>query len=439
MRTSEFSKALNAEIVRDENSNVRAILNAQPTTLTSGTTARAVAENYLRTHGVVLGVALPQLSVLQSRPQTEIGDRGVEYRFEAEKTHSNLSTVVFRQTYLGLPIWEAGISVHVKQELPSPNWLMRMGYWLRYQTTFGRVEAPAIFEVVSSHSTLHGTITVAGLEPRAERLAHMGVAVARAKALEARTLAQQLGITLPDSAYEADSVVIRHQRLMIYRYRAADRVQGFAAPAKPGEETENPLAMPLPAVPSTIADENHYVVSAVYFDLKPKRRTSIHWVALVEIHTQSVLYLEPFAADLGWRRSQARNVRGLVFLADPMTTNNGPGPDGSPHELNLRRELVSLLNLHMTNPQKLSGSNIRVANFQNPSDPAQDFDPPTKPAGADFDFDAATNRFAAVNAYYHCDRFFNLVEELGFTRANYFPGTNFPIEVDHRGTPDDNF
>ena len=59
--------------------------------------------------------------------------------------------------------------------------------------------------------------------------------------------------------------------------------------------------------------------------------------------------------------------------------------------------------------------------------------PPTKPAGKNFAFNARTNNFAAVNAYYNCDRVFRLVEDLGFSLADYFPGTKFPSPVDHRG------
>ena len=60
--------------------------------------------------------------------------------------------------------------------------------------------------------------------------------------------------------------------------------------------------------------------------------------------------------------------------------------------------------------------------------------PPTEPAGTDFNYDSRTNDFAAVNAYYHCDRFFRLVEELGFPIRSYFDGTTFPVPVDHRGS-----
>src|SRR5262249_6067408 len=72
-----------------------------------------------------------------------------------------------------------------------------------------------------------------------------------------------------------------------------------------------------------------------------------------------------------------------------------------------------------------------VTNLHPPNVPA-----PTRPAGSNFDiWDVRTNEFAAVNAYYHVDRFFRLVADLGFplTGPNgYFEGTQFPVEVDHR-------
>ncbi|MGH7211615.1 MAG: hypothetical protein ACREF1_09170, partial [Acetobacteraceae bacterium] len=60
--------------------------------------------------------------------------------------------------------------------------------------------------------------------------------------------------------------------------------------------------------------------------------------------------------------------------------------------------------------------------------------PPTEPANASFDFDARTDNFAGVNAYYHCDAFFRLVQSLGFDVPTYFGGTAFPMPADHRGS-----
>ena len=71
----------------------------------------------------------------------------------------------------------------------------------------------------------------------------------------------------------------------------------------------------------------------------------------------------------------------------------------------------------------LSGNFVQLQDTETPNVAV-----PTEPVGTDFDFDARTNNFAAVNAYYHCDRFFRLVAELGFDIPTYFGGTLFPSQ-----------
>jgi zinc metalloprotease ZmpB len=51
--------------------------------------------------------------------------------------------------------------------------------------------------------------------------------------------------------------------------------------------------------------------------------------------------------------------------------------------------------------------------------------PPTEPVGPEFNFDARTDNFAAVNAYYHADSFFRLMQEFGFDLNVYFGATSW--------------
>jgi hypothetical protein len=115
-----------------------------------------------------------------------------------------------------------------------------------------------------------------------------------------------------------------------------------------------------------------------------------------------------------------------------MTTHGGPLPNNSATNANLNplRVWRELPNLQKSEPQQLIGSNVKIVEIDGPVRA-----PPTRPNGADFEFDARTNEFAAVAAYYNCDRFFTFVESLGFKRDDYFPWTEFPIPIDHRGAP----
>ena len=123
-------------------------------------------------------------------------------------------------------------------------------------------------------------------------------------------------------------------------------------------------------------------------------------------------------------------MTGLVFTEDPITLNNGPLPDASAAQLNALRSSVLLGDISppVAGTVSLTGENVIVTNVEVPNTL-----PPTEPAGSAFDFPARTDNFAAVNAYYHCNRFFELVEDLGFDLPTYFTGTLFPSVVDHRG------
>ena len=78
--------------------------------------------------------------------------------------------------------------------------------------------------------------------------------------------------------------------------------------------------------------------------------------------------------------------------------------------------------------QSLAGDNVQLSDVEAPAIAA-----PTEPTGTDFNFNARTDNFAAVNAYYLSDKFFRLLDGMGFTRAGYFGSTTFPTPVDHRG------
>jgi zinc metalloprotease ZmpB len=351
---------------------VRHIMHADKPFAVKAANAFDAAQSYLRVHGERLGLGPKELECLHLRPQTEPTNVGVEDRLLSEKRQFDMTTITFQQTCLGLPVWQAGTSVHLKHLADS-------------------------FEVISSHTSRHDEIA-RWIPPNA-------VAVMRSKSVNEQTLAGQLGITKKSSQFDAASLRIRHQGFMIYRYDAKKRFS----------------RMPLPPVPSDVVDGSYNVVLAIYFDIKRKRCSPTHWVALVEVRSLSVLYLEELAAG----------VSGMVFLADPMTTNGGPPPSATNAELNPLRVLRPLPNLEDTHPQKLVGKNVRISDFDSPRNTV-----PTENSNAPFDFDARTNEFAAVNAYFNCDRFFGLLKDLGFDRDTYFPNQKFPIKVDPRGIPD---
>ena len=124
-----------------------------------------------------------ELRNLRRRAERDLIDAGVQYRLHAEKPQFDTTTVAYHQTVFGLPVWEAGLAVHVRH----PN------------------SKHEQFRIVGAQSTRHAKIRVK--KPSAKPLS-------RLKQLEAPALAKLLGMTGTRLAAEAKSLRILRRRLM---------------------------------------------------------------------------------------------------------------------------------------------------------------------------------------------------------------------------------
>jgi hypothetical protein len=369
-----FDERSNAYIIRDRQSVVRAVLHNQKPLLIHAAAALDAAKNYVLARAELLGLDPSQLTNLDRRIDPNSPD--IEYRFLSEKKQFDVTTVTFQQTCRGWPLWRGAIAVHLKHLSNS-------------------------FQVISAQARQHDTLTRDFLTRMTREVTPV----------DERTLAHQLGIDDNVPRFNAASLRIAHQNPMVYRYDAGQRAKGLDV---------DQFAMPLLPVPSDIVDGSFNTVSAVFFDLARAERGPTHWVALVDARTKSALYIEEFSG----------NMDGAVFLADPATTHGGPMPSADNNALSPLRAEVNLPNLIESDPQLLCGTNVKLTEVDSPDRP------PVHPApGTGFQFPVRTDNFSAVNAYYNCDRFFSLVESLGFKRDEYFSCTTFPIAVDHRGNP----
>jgi hypothetical protein len=376
----EFDGRTRTKIVRDADGIARILSHADRHVAVKAATPQAAANEYLSRYGHLFGLKQQHLKNLSRGVVADPTGAAVDYRFLREKSQFDVTTVAFDQTRFGLAVWEAGISVTMKH---NP------------------------LRVIGARSTLHHKLDV-----KRPSEAH----VARAKAIDIETLAKCLG--LAGVVRRGVPLTINAQKFMIFRYRAATRRRAIMSPKRDGRPSGHPT-LPLPPVHASIRDGKDYVVRAVYFsfDFPPVR--PLHWVAIIEVETGSVLLAYPFIA----------NVMGWVFKADPATLG-GPTADAGNAALNRWRSPVKLEGLAapVDGSQALSGTRVAVADVSTPK-----VTPPTRPAGKDFKYHARSNDFAAVNAYYNVDRIFRLVEDLGFPLVDYFPGTTFPSRVDHRG------
>jgi len=382
----EFHQPSGTKIGFDSQRVPRDLIHEHHVVSTAGT-AQLAAQEYLGRFRDLIGTKAEELENLSRRAEGDLIEAGIEYRFHAEKPQFDTTTVSYYQTFFGLPVWEAGLAVHMKQ---------------------------APFRIIGAQATRHASIQVA--KPTAK-------ALARLKKLDAPTLAKLLGVAGKRTPFSAKSLRVLRRRLMIYRYEKSKRaVRGERRKGKTRTELllDHPT-LPLPPLARGITEGRHYVVAALDFRTDSPPFGILHWVAMVEAETLSVLYL----------RALVDHACGLVFPADPMTLAGGPPATHAKNgTLNPLRRSVTLpgLNAPDNGRWSLRGEIIRIRDFEPPA-----AKPPTEPANKAFSYPARTDKFAAVNAYYHCDRFFRLVEELGFPRASYFKATKFPLPIDHRG------
>ncbi len=338
------------------------------------------------------------LSYLDPREQE------IEYRFSQEKVSFDLATYIYSQTYLNTPVWSAGVTVTLKQDptrIVGATDTSEQGI---------NAELPSS-EALQRYRQLFASGEEAGGSSSAGRAAQPEIA-------KSDLLNNILGHAVKagaglDAARSATGLI--RGRFFIYRYEARERIK------------DDWPTLPLPAVPNSIQDGRWYLVAELVFRL-PHDGAPMNWRILVEVETNTILYLRALSSGL---------IKGNVFPYDPVTSTGiaANTADKGNDVLNPHREDDALHNLNppsgMPLTQSLEGRWAVVTNITSP-----DFQPPTRPAGCNFDiWDVRSNEFAAVNAYYHVDRFFRLVEDLGFQIVGphgYFGGTQFPVAVDHR-------
>ena len=133
---------------------------------------------------------------------------------------------------------------------------------------------------------------------------------------------------------------------------------------------------------------------------------------------------------------------GMVFPVDPITATGDFSlrPNASNPLLNPQRQLVPLRNLEVPPVipalWRLKGTHVQIDGEDvAPPYPCGGigYRPPTANAPV-FAFNARTNEFAAVNAYYHCETMFQMLEEFGLPFTSFPAYYQLPARVIHRAS-----
>ena len=393
--------------IDDDGDHLRVVQPAERARAADGQVPQQAAASFLLDNADAIGVDPRWLTgaALAEPSLTTDGlpdDGEVELRLSEEKPGEGLTTVSYQQTWRGIPVWGAGATVSLRTD--------PLEVAAATSTCFDRidVEVPQQFD---------GPAEVIARRHLNDSL---GIPVRIVKHLEAAPTARA---TSRDGRAEVVS-----EQVVVFRYDAARRLSDVTAAPVTGLDDAGPVEDELPfpgSVPDApdLGDGSFRLAKELVVRLVgPGGGEAITWRAIIDLETGGLLYLRALAA----------HVTGLVLARDPFTAGSTAGPGSSNATLNPLRSAATLVGLRAPAPgaaQALDGDTVTLAEVQTPTIAA-----PTRAVGSNFDFDARTDNFGAVNCYVHNDAFFRLAESLGFTKAGYFPGTTFPTRVDHRGS-----
>ncbi|MFE2124539.1 hypothetical protein ACFW9U_28300 [Rhodococcus aetherivorans] len=423
-----YDARLKAHVLRDDANRLREIRHSQEYWESAEGNPLAAAIDYVRAIASAYEVPTSELDNLRVRAtHLDPREQDVKYRLSEERGSFDSVTVGFAQTVLNTPVWGAGLKVTVKQ---GPN----------------RV----IASLFTGHTGIEVTLPSTAAIERYKRIFTLtevlrarsaaGDEVSETEADEGAALVRDLIATESRSKLETETTsrprLIRG-RFWVYQYDESARLpSGTRVPERANRGVERPmesagetadsalLTLPLPPVAESIVDGFHYLVAEITFEMPLDDRDRLIWRILVDVATDSVLYLRALASE----------VDGQVFAQDPPTktgdtTLNSASANAT---LNPHRDTVTLQNIDppAAGTQALSGSFGRVRQVEGDAVPA-----PTTPMGTDFLYAARTDNFAAVSAYFHVDRIFREIAGLGWTidgPTGYFSNTIFPVPIDHR-------
>ncbi|HKO96836.1 MAG TPA: hypothetical protein VJU86_07590 [Pyrinomonadaceae bacterium] len=390
---------------------------------------RLASGDYLKAMAETLRIPAEQFGSLDKRVSFyDPREQDIEYQLNEEKHLFDSTTVGYYQTYLNVPVWRRGLTVKVKQ---SPTRVLAVtnnsedGIRGRLPSADSIKRYKAFFREVARGKA----VMTAGLGEDDDRRDDAAPFV---RNVLKDVLAADTSKPTKGRPPKGSDIKVRSGKFFVYKYDPQKRYGGKRSPASGKDasrlvEETSEIPMPkLPPVPDRIKRGESYLVAEIVFTSNLGGFNGYTWLILVELETESILYIECMTAG----------VNGLVFRRDPIvkTGDLGISSGDSIADLNMHQDDVLLNNLDAAEmgTQNLRGTFVDIEELTIAhADP--DIDPPTEPSATNFEYDTRTNEFGAVNAYYHQTELFRTIESLGFPIATYLDGTTFPIPVDHRG------
>src|SRR5262249_13979759 len=112
----EFDRDNKVHVNRDEKGIARDLIHKDAHIVCRAPTAQLAAHDYLKRYGALFHVKTGETKNLALAAQPHVTEAGHELRLDAEKRNMDMTTVVYRQTQFGLPVWHSGVAIHMKEK-----------------------------------------------------------------------------------------------------------------------------------------------------------------------------------------------------------------------------------------------------------------------------------------------------------------------------------
>lgn len=411
-----FNPELKAHLSIDNKQKVRSIRHSQEYWVSDKKSPLPAAIDYVDQMADLLHIPKTQLKNMHQKVQyLKPLEQQIEYRLSEQKQVFDSTSLGFYQTYMNIPVWQAGLKVTIKH---APYRVIR-SVNTSQDGIDAKLPSQRIFNpyinLFSQADIISQTRRMAVVEEEQEIPPE-----------NADFIRKMLGMVISKKTSEVepkDDARLIRGRLYVYKYDKDSRLPKDSTTVAKNMEAGGEPVLPLPPVDKRIRHGHYYIVAEVTFSYTTPEFGNLTWRMLVELETGSVLYL----------RALVGSVKGYVFRLDPISATGDATitADQNNTVLNAERddEVLNNLDTPTDGAQSLQGTYANLTDLHDPTIVA-----PTKPTGTNFYYDVRTNDFAAVSAYFHVNRFFEVIESLGFSPiSTYFGNTIFPIQVDHRG------
>ena len=313
-------------------------------------------------------------------------EQNVQYRLFKQKQFFDSTTASFYQTYHNLPVWGAGLSVtveknpSVKQGQKEISADEQRPYNVIHAVNTSQegfdVKLPSSKTIKRYKELFHTKCKLKSKDKRkssARRKKSGSVDFIRRMIRRDRSLGKSI----------KDDASPKRGRFFVYKYDQDNRLPMIESNNENLQPFETIPILPLNPVSDKIKDGKYYVVEELTFSYTTKEHGAINWIALVELETESVLYLRALVAS----------TNGQVFKQDPITISGNlvHTPNQEDIILNSYRtsEVLENLNAPAAGTQHLNGSRVTIVDIKAPP-----IAPPTNPNAVDFNYNTRTNDFA---------------------------------------------